>query len=62
MDGSEKLRIEDVVTLLRTWAANRLYGKITVHIEEGRIIGIRPGPYLRTATQFRRHLPEVKQA
>ncbi len=62
MEGSEKLGIDDVVTLLRTWAANRLYGKITLHLEEGRIIGIRPGPYLRTATQFRRHLSEVKQA
>ena len=62
MEGSEQLRIDDVVSLLRTWAANRLYGKITIHLEEGRIIGIRPGPYLRTATQFRRHLPEVKQA
>ncbi len=62
MEASEKLTIDDVVTLLRTWAANRLHGKITLHLDEGRLIGIRPGPYLRTATQFQRHLPEVKQA
>ncbi len=62
MEPSEKLRIDDVVALLRTWAANRLYGAITVNLEEGRIVGIRPAPYLKTASQFRRHLPEVKQA
>ncbi len=61
MEPSEKLQIDDVVALLRTWAANRFYGKITLHLEEGRIIGIRPGPYLRSATDFRRHLPELKR-
>ena len=62
MEPAEKLTIDDVVTLLRTWGANRLYGKLTVHIEDGRIVGVRPAPYLRDAAQFRRHLPEVKQA
>ena len=61
MEATEKLTIDDVVILLRTWAANRLYGNITLQLEEGRLVGIRPGPYLRTATQFRSHLPEVKQ-
>lgn len=61
MEASERLKIDDVVALLHAWAANRLYGAITIHVEEGRIIGIRPGPYLRTATDFRRHLPELKR-
>lgn len=62
MDGSERLGIDDVVTLLRVWAANSLWGKIEIAMEDGRVVGIRPAPYLKDAGQFRRHLPEVKQA
>jgi len=62
MEPGEKLTIDDVVTVLRTWTANRMHGKVTVHVQDGGIVGLRPAPYLQTATQLRRHLPEVKQA
>ena len=61
MEASEKLQIDDIVTLLRTWRANETYGSITVQLQQGRISSIKPQPIIQTAKDFRRHLPEVKQ-
>ncbi len=34
MEPGEKLTIDDVVTVLRTWTANRMHGKVTVHVQD----------------------------
>ena len=57
----DKLTLDDVLALLRRWAAVHAWGTVTIHFSNGAVNRIEPAPVIHNYGDLKTHYPRLGQ-